>query len=113
MDSDITAQRFIISAENRTFRYVFNLIAKRFDKKPPHKKVTPALAKIVWRLEAIKSRFTGKAPLITKETAATALAKVYFDNSKLKNFLPAFSYRTIEETIADTCLALQQKINSK
>ena len=112
MESDITAQRFILSAENRTFRYVFNLIAKGFDKRPPHKKVTPALAKIVWRLEAIKSRFTGKAPLVTKETAATALAKVYFDNSKLKKFLPEFSYRRLEETIADACTVLQQKINS-
>ena len=112
MGSDITAQRFILSAENRTFRYVFNLIAKGFDKRPPHKKVTPTLAKIVWRLEAIKSRFTGKPPLVTKETAVTALAKVYFDNSKLKKFLPEFSYKRVEETIADTCTALQQKINS-
>ena len=113
MESGITAQRFILSAENRTYRYVFNLIAKGFDKKPPHKKVTPVLAKIVWRLEAIKSRFTGKIPLITKETAATALAKTYFDNSKLKKFLPSFSYRPVEETIAETCAVLQQKINSK
>ena len=113
MNSDITAQRFILSAENRTFHDVFNLIAKAFAKKAPHKKVTPTLAKIVWRLEAIKSRITGKSPLITKETAATALAKVYFDNTKLKEYLPGFTYRPIEETITDTCAALQQKINSQ
>ena len=113
MESDITAQRFILSAENRTFRFVFNLIAKAFDKKPPHKKVNAVLANMVWRLEAVKSRFTGNDPLITKETAATAMAKVYFNNSKLKEYLPAFNYRSIEETITDTCAALQQKINSK
>jgi dihydroflavonol-4-reductase len=113
MESNISAERFIISAEDRNFRDVFDLIAKSFGKKPPHKKVTPALAKIVWRLEAIKSRFTGKEPLITKETAATALAKVHFDNSKLKKYLPGFTYRTIEETITDTCALLQQKLNSR
>jgi nucleoside-diphosphate-sugar epimerase len=113
MNSDIVAERFIISAENRTYADVFNLIAKAFGKKPPYKKVTRTLAKIVWRLEAIKSLFTGKAPLLTKETAATAMAKVSFDNSKLKNFLPGFTYRKIEDSIADTCAALQQNINSR
>ena len=113
MNSNITAERFIISAENRNYADVFNLIAKAFNKKPPYKKVTPALAKIVWRLEAVKSWFTGKSPLITKETTATALAKVNFDNSKLKKYLPDFNYIKIEDSITDTCALLQQKINSR
>jgi len=113
MNSDVTAERFILSAENRTYAEVFNLMAKAFGKKPPHKKVTPLLAKIVWRLEAIKSRFTGKDPLLTKETSATAMTKATFDNSKLKRFLPGFTYRKIEDSIADTCAVLQQNINSR
>jgi nucleoside-diphosphate-sugar epimerase len=113
MNSDITAERFIISAENRSYADVFNMIANAFGKKKPYRQVTPALAKIVWRLEAIKSFFTGKDPLITKETAATALAQVKFDNSKLKRFLPGFTYHSIEDTITDTCTALQQKINNR
>jgi nucleoside-diphosphate-sugar epimerase len=112
MNSNISAERFIISAENKTYSEVFNLIAKAFDKKPPHKKVTTLLAKIIWRLEAIKSFFTGKEPLVTKETAATALAKVNFDNTKLKKYLPGFEYRKIEETITETCAALQHNINN-
>jgi dihydroflavonol-4-reductase len=111
MESDITAQRFIISAENKTYQQVFNLMAKAFGKKPPHKKVTPLIAKIVWRLEAIKSFFTKQDPLITKETAKTALAKVNFDNSKLLKYLPQFTYRKLEDTITTTCAALQQKFN--
>jgi dihydroflavonol-4-reductase len=113
MESDITAQRFIISAEDRSFQEVFKLMAKAFGKKPPHKEVTPFLAKLVWRLEAVKSRFTGKDPLVTKETAATALVKVNFDNSKLKKFLPGFAYRKLEDTITETCAAIQQKLNNK
>jgi dihydroflavonol-4-reductase len=111
MDSDITAQRFIISAENKSYQQVFNLMAKAFNKKPPHKQVTPLIAKIVWRLEAIKSFFTKQDPLITKETAKTALAKVNFDNSKLLKYLPQFTYRKLEDTITATCAALQQKFN--
>lgn len=111
MDSSITAQRFIVSAENRTYKDVLTLIAKAFGKKQPYKKVTPSIAKIVWRLEALKSWFTKKDPLVTKETSITALAKVNFDNSKLKKYIQDFNYRPIEETIAQTCAALQQNIN--
>ncbi|CAN5592100.1 NAD-dependent epimerase/dehydratase family protein [soil metagenome] len=110
MQSDISSERFIISAENRTYRDVFNLIAKGFGKKNPSKKVTPFIAKLVWRIEALKSRFTGKDPLVTQETALTALAKVNFDNSKLKEYLPGFQYRKIEDTIRDTCNAMKQKL---
>ena len=113
MDSNISGERFIISATNRSYREIFNLIASNFNKKLPRKQATPFLAKIVWRIEAVKSLFTGKVPLLTKETAASAMAKVYFNNSKLNKFLPQFSYRSIEETIAKACAALQQKLNNR
>lgn len=113
MDSNISAERFIISAENKTYQEIFNLIAEGFNKKKPHKKVTPAIAAMVWRVEALKSRFTGKDPLLTKETAASALSKEQYDNSKLKTFLPGFSYRSIQATIQHTCVALQQKLNNR
>lgn len=112
MESNISNERFIISAENRSYRDVFNLIAAAFDKKKPYKKVTAFIAQVVWRLEAVKSRFTGKNPLITKETATTALAHVHFENGKLLKFLPGFRYRTIEKTIIDTCFRMQQKLNT-
>jgi len=107
MDSPISGERFILSAENKTYREIFNLIAQAFHKKLPHKKVTPLIAAIVWRLEALKSRFSGKEPLVTKETAATALTKVYFDNSKLKQSLPGWQYTALEDTIARVCKELQ------
>ena len=112
MKSDIHSERFIVSAENLSYRTMFNMIAKAFVKKAPHKKVTPFLAMLTWRLEAIKSRFTGTAPLLTKETAATAMTKVEYDNSKLLTFLPEFQYRSIDTTVRETCEALQQKLNN-
>jgi dihydroflavonol-4-reductase len=107
----VTNQRFILSAENKSYREVFNLIAKAFNKKPPHKAVTPMLAKLIWRLEAVKSLFTKKDPLVTKETAGTALAVSNFDNKKLMKFLPGFSYTKLEDTIEYTCSVLQQELN--
>ena len=112
MESNISSERFIISAANRSYRDIINLIAKAFGKKLPYKKVTPFIAKIVWRLEALKCSFTGKDPLVTKETAASAIAKVHYDNSKLLKLFPDFSYRSIEETIEHTCMILKQKVNN-
>ncbi len=99
MNSNVQGQRFIISGANLGYQTIFTLIANTFKKRPPYKKVTPLLASIVWRLEALKGFMTGKTPLLTKETAATAQAVVHFDNSKLLNAFPDFKYHTIEDTI--------------
>lgn len=112
MQSDISGERFIISAENDSYRKIFTMIAKAFGKAVPAKKVTPFIAGLKWRADAIKSLFTNTAPLVTKETAATALAEVKFDNRKLLNFLPHFSYRSLQQSITETSDALQQKINT-
>jgi dihydroflavonol-4-reductase len=82
---------------------VFTLIANNFNKKPPHKKVTPFIAALVWRFEALKSFFTRKEPLLTKETSKTAMTKVHFDHTKLLQALPAFSYATLEQSISRIC----------
>jgi dihydroflavonol-4-reductase len=108
MNSEINKQGFILNAENLSYKEVFTNIAKCFGKKPPHKKVTPFIAAIVWRLEAIKSMFTGKDALVTKETARTALAKVYFDNNKILKALPGFQFTPINETIKNICATLKQ-----
>ncbi|HNP21651.1 MAG TPA: NAD-dependent epimerase/dehydratase family protein [Panacibacter sp.] len=113
MESDISAQRFIISADNLLYRDLFTMIANAFGKNPPHKKVTPFIAGIVWRLESLKALFSGKQPLLTKETAATAQAKVYFDNKKLLQFLPAFKYNSMQQTVQRVCAVYKQKYQLK
>ena len=85
------------------------MIAKGFQKKLPSRKVTPFLAALTWRLEAIKSMFTGNEPLITKETAATSLAEVKFDNSKLLKVVPTFKYSILENSVIEICNALLKK----
>jgi dihydroflavonol-4-reductase len=103
MESDISSERFILSGTNITYKHLFDLIANAFGKKPPQKKVTPLIAATVWRLEKLKSIFTGKNPLITKETARTAQAKVQFDNTKLLKYLPSFSYSPLEISVERIC----------
>ena len=108
MGSNFSAERFILCADNLTYRDVFTQMANNFGKKPPHRKVTPLLAAIVWRLEAVKAMFTGKDPLLTKETARTAAAKVRFDNKKLKLFFANFEYTPVPVSLKRICSELQK-----
>ena len=109
MNSEITAERFVLNGENLPYREIFTLIAKCFSKRPPYKKVSPFLAEMIWRAEEIRTRFTGKKHLLTKETVRTAQAKVYFDNRKILKALPGFQFTKIKDTIEYTCTALKEK----
>ena len=110
MKSDITAEKFIVSAENISYKTIFTMIANAFGKKIPSKKVTPFMAALTWRIENIKSKFTGIAPLLTRETANTALINVEYDNSKLLKLLPGFKYKPMVQSIKEISNALLLKI---
>lgn len=101
MDSNITAQRFILSAENWPYRQLFNTMANALGKKPPHIATKPWMAELVWRLEKVKGLFSGKRPLLTKETARTAQLKVYYNSDKVRTVLPSFRYKPLEQTITE------------
>jgi dihydroflavonol-4-reductase len=103
MESEISAERFIISAENRSYKDIFSNMALAFDKKPPYRKANPFLSGLVWRLEKIKNLFSSSDPLLTRETAETAQMDVSFDNSKILNSLPGFQFRSINESITQYC----------
>ncbi|GAA4314842.1 NAD-dependent epimerase/dehydratase family protein [Compostibacter hankyongensis] len=105
MDSGITAERFILNGDNWSYRQLFTAMAQALGKQPPSREAKPWMGALVWRWEKIKSLFTGSAPLLTRETAHTAQLKVYYDNSKIQQFLPDFRFTPLEETVRYTCEA--------
>jgi dihydroflavonol-4-reductase len=107
----VSAERFILSGANMSYRDLFGRIAENFNKKPPHRKVTPFLAALVWRWEGLKSWFTGNDPLLTKETARTAAAKVQIDNSKFRRYFENFTYQPITASVERICGELKKKHN--
>jgi dihydroflavonol-4-reductase len=105
MESDITGQRYILNGDNWSFRQLFNSIAAAFGKKQPHREATPFLSAIAWRLEKVKSLFSGKRPLLTRESARVAQSRTIFDNSKILEQLPGFRFTPLEKTIKGSCEA--------
>jgi nucleoside-diphosphate-sugar epimerase len=109
MESQVQGERFVLNADNIAYKHLFDEIAASFGKKAPYKKVTPFIANLVWRYEGLKGMFTGVDPLLTKETASTAQAKVSFNNSKLLKQFPEYKYTTIHETVQRICKHLKQQ----
>ncbi|MDQ6812783.1 MAG: NAD-dependent epimerase/dehydratase family protein [Bacteroidota bacterium] len=111
MNSNVSGERFIVSAENKQYKDVFTMAAEAFGKKPPYKKASSFLAEVILRVEAIKSLLTRHQSLLTRETADAAQSIVTFNNNKLTNYLPAFTYTPLPETIKRVCSELKQKNN--
>lgn len=103
MESDISEERFIVNGDTWSFRQLQDTIADGFHKKRPGRLATASLLGIAWRIEKLKSIFTGKKPLLTKESARVAVSKTWFENDKLLKAFPGFSFKPLEETIKKAC----------
>ncbi|MBA4850778.1 SDR family NAD(P)-dependent oxidoreductase [Emticicia sp. BO119] len=96
--SDIEGERYILNGGTVSYKEFFEKVARLFNKKPPTQKVSPILTELIWRIEALRSFFTGKAPLITKETAKNSLMKFIYKNNKICENLH-FKFTDFDETI--------------
>lgn len=97
MDSTISRERFILSAENLSYKEIFTLIARELDVKPPSIEATSFMAGIAWRLDAFRALFGGTR-VITKEAVRAGKNKVYFSNEKIKAQL-GIEFEPIEEVV--------------
>lgn len=112
MESTTSEQRFIVSGDTWSFQKLQDTIADGFNKKRPAKKATPFLMAIAWRMEKLKALFTGKNPLLTKESARVAQSQTWFENDKILKALPGFSFTPLEETIKKACEKYTGTINA-
>ncbi len=101
MESDISAERYIISSENLNYHKLFNLMALHLHKKPPQIEAGAFLSKLAVIASSLYSLLSGKAPFITKETASTAQRAYQYSNDKIRNAIN-FTFIPIEETIRET-----------
>ncbi|HAS42545.1 MAG TPA: epimerase [Microscillaceae bacterium] len=98
MAGEFNGERYILNAGNVQYKAFFEHIAKAFGKRPPHRKVTPLLAAIAWRVAWFQSLFTRQSPVITRETAYMSQKHFYYKNAKVVNALN-FKFHTLEESI--------------
>ena len=103
MESRISGQRYIVNGDNWPFRQLQEAIADGFHKKRPSREASALMLNLGWRVEKLKSLFTGARPLLTRESAKVALSRTYFENQKIREALPGFSFTPLEKTIQKAC----------
>jgi dihydroflavonol-4-reductase len=99
MQSDIVNERYILNGENISYKQLFTMMAKGFDKAAPSKLAPRWLSNLMVPFYAILSLFKRKPALITKETVHTAYATYTYSNQKLLTALPEFIFTPIAQTI--------------
>ncbi|PLX04272.1 MAG: NAD-dependent epimerase [Marinilabiliales bacterium] len=111
MESDISAERFIINAENVPYKQFFSSMAKALNVKPPQIEAKRFLSEIAWRAFWVKSLFTGKQSSITKETAETANQTYQYSNKKVVD-ATSYKFMSIEDSIKKTAAFYLKDLNN-
>jgi len=96
--SEIKNERFIVNSANLKYRDCFDRIAVALKKPKATIKVTPLLKEIAWRVEAVRAFFTSQKPLLTRETANSAMTSSTFNTSKIEKTIN-FQFTDIDATI--------------
>lgn len=101
MNSPVANERFIVSAENLSFREVLWMIADALKVKRAGIEAGEILLQMAWMMEAIKGLFSTQKPAITRESVAVAALNFQYNNQKIVKALN-YTFRPVGKTIQDT-----------
>ena len=91
-------ERYILNAGRVSYKTFFEMVAALGGKRPPRQPITPLLAEVAWRWEAVKSLFTRKKPLVTRETARTSLLQFAYRSNRVQQ-ATGLRFRPLEQTL--------------
>lgn len=106
MESKISNQRFIINAENWSYKSLFEETAGCFGTKPPTFEAKPWMLELAWRASALGTVFTGKKLGLDKISAQSASRIQDYDNSKVKEAI-GFEFKPVKDSIQEICEVLK------
>jgi nucleoside-diphosphate-sugar epimerase len=98
MDSTLKNERYILIAENLSFKTFQDKVAKALHVKPSKKEASSFLLSVAWRLDWLNQKVFGKRRKLSRQLAKSISSKTVFDNSKVKSDLD-FSFTPIDESI--------------
>lgn len=106
MNSEISAERYTLSASNLHYKDFFAQIANGFGLKAPSIAAKPWMLGIAWRAAKLASIFTRKAPSLTKDAAKSSFNLSYYSNEKIKNTIE-IDFKPLEKSILEVCQSLK------
>jgi nucleoside-diphosphate-sugar epimerase len=97
-ESDISGERYILSAENLAHQEVLDYLAEAMKRPLPARPLTPLLKRIACHAERLRSLFTGRQPRITRQSMKSSTAVTSYSSDKIMQALsPAFT--PVKDTI--------------
>jgi len=107
MNSDITGERYVISAENRGYQQITAEIATGFGIKPPAIYAKPWVMGLAWRSAAFIAAIARKDPFLDKIAAQSACMTRNYDNSKIKKAI-GIEFKPVSASIKEICEELKR-----
>jgi len=98
MNSTINNERFILVAENWTYKDFLQNLARAVKAKIPNKLASKSLLSSVWKLDWLKHKITGKRRQLTKHLAETLTTETNYKSDKIKTALN-YKFKAINKTI--------------
>ena len=95
-------ERYILVAENLSFKDVLFQIAEGLNRKKPTIQIRPFLTEIFWRIGWLFTKLTGKKPALTKNSARSAHHISYYSSAKITRAL-SFTFTPISKVIQNVC----------
>ncbi|MBK0382236.1 NAD-dependent epimerase/dehydratase family protein [Pedobacter sp. SD-b] len=87
MESQVVNERFILNAENISYKDLFAKTAKEFGLPIPKKEAKPWMLSMAWRFTAFKNYILGEKGGLNKATAENATRQSAYSNDKIKSLL--------------------------
>ncbi|MDF1573520.1 MAG: NAD-dependent epimerase/dehydratase family protein [Bacteroidales bacterium] len=99
MESDISEERFLVTAENLTYREVFNMVADEMGRKRPNIEGTKFMSELAWRADWLRSKALRIGEhTFTRERVRAARNVVRYDNAKVRKALD-FEFEPVDSVI--------------
>ncbi len=108
MNSENSAERYTLSADNLNYKDFFAEIAKGFAIKAPAIEAKPWMLGIAWRAAKLASIFTREAPALTRDSARSSFNLSYYSNEKIKTTIN-INFKPLTESIREVCIALNNR----
>jgi len=112
IESDIFNERFIVSAENYSFKEFLFMVADALNKPRPTIAANKWMLNAAVIIESIKSKITGKEPLITRNSAKTAQKISIYENKKVKEALN-YEFRNIKSSVKEVAEIFKKEFIAK
>lgn len=105
-DEKLFGERYVLVGENLSYRKVADAMAEHLNKSKPSIKAGKWATSLAWRLLWIAGKFTGKNPVLTKESARSSHRVTTYENKKVREEL-GITFHTVDQAVKNASAFFQ------